>query len=147
MKGRRVGDAEVSGVHGNFIINRGCASSHDVIHLVNEIRHEVKKNKGIELEPESLTRRQNVEGGLTMSANPKVVVLCGGISTERDISLVSGRSFAKALNQHFEVQLIEMQSKQLPAELNPENTVVFPAFHGEFGEDGEVQALPGRSGN
>lgn len=54
LKGRRVGDAEVSPVHGNFIINRGRATSADVIELVRVVRAEVKAKSGIELEPEVL---------------------------------------------------------------------------------------------
>lgn len=54
LKGRRVGDAEVSPVHGNFIVNRGRASSADVLQLVREVRAGVKAASGIELEPEVL---------------------------------------------------------------------------------------------
>jgi UDP-N-acetylenolpyruvoylglucosamine reductase len=54
MKGMREGDAEVSGIHANFIINRGGASSRDVINLVKRIRARVKTERGIDLEPEVL---------------------------------------------------------------------------------------------
>ncbi len=54
LKGERVGDAEVSPVHANFIINRGHATSADIIGLVKKIRARVKSTRGIELEPEVL---------------------------------------------------------------------------------------------
>lgn len=54
LKGMRVGDAEVSAVHANFIINRGRATSADVIELVRRVRAGVKQAKGVELEPEVL---------------------------------------------------------------------------------------------
>lgn len=54
LKGERVGDAEVSTVHANFIVNRGHATSADVIGLVRKIRARVKSAKGIDLEPEVL---------------------------------------------------------------------------------------------
>ncbi|HEU5080535.1 MAG TPA: UDP-N-acetylmuramate dehydrogenase [Opitutaceae bacterium] len=54
LKGERVGDAEVSSVHANFIINRGHASSADVIELVRRVRARVEQAKGIRLEPEVL---------------------------------------------------------------------------------------------
>ncbi|MCU0225828.1 MAG: UDP-N-acetylmuramate dehydrogenase [Acidobacteria bacterium] len=38
LKGRRRGDAEVSTLHGNFIVNRGQASAADVLGLLEEIR-------------------------------------------------------------------------------------------------------------
>jgi UDP-N-acetylenolpyruvoylglucosamine reductase len=54
LKGERVGDAEVSPVHANFIVNRGHATSADIIGLVRRIRARVKSARGIDLEPEVL---------------------------------------------------------------------------------------------
>jgi UDP-N-acetylmuramate--L-alanine ligase/UDP-N-acetylenolpyruvoylglucosamine reductase len=54
LKGERVGDAEVSAVHANFIVNRGQATAADVIALMRRVRERVKAAHGIELEPEVL---------------------------------------------------------------------------------------------
>jgi len=54
LKGERVGDAEVSAVHANFIVNRGHATSADIIGLVRKVRARVKSARGIDLEPEVL---------------------------------------------------------------------------------------------
>lgn len=54
LKGLRVGDAEVSPVHANFIINRGQATAADVLELVRRVRARVREAKGVELEPEVL---------------------------------------------------------------------------------------------
>jgi UDP-N-acetylenolpyruvoylglucosamine reductase len=54
LKGLRVGDAEVSAMHANFIINRGNATGADVIALVRRVRDEVRARRHIELEPEVL---------------------------------------------------------------------------------------------
>ena len=54
LKGERVGDAEVSRVHANFIVNRGSASGADVLELVRRVRAGVRQAKGVELEPEVL---------------------------------------------------------------------------------------------
>ena len=54
LKGERVGDAEVSVVHANFIVNRGHASASDVIALVRRIRARVGQEQGVTLEPEVL---------------------------------------------------------------------------------------------
>jgi UDP-N-acetylenolpyruvoylglucosamine reductase len=54
LKGERVGDAEVSPVHANFIVNRGHATSADIIALVRKVRARVKDARGIDLEPEVL---------------------------------------------------------------------------------------------
>lgn len=52
MKGVRVGDAEVSGMHANFILNRGSATAADVLTLVGRMRRAVRERFGIELELE-----------------------------------------------------------------------------------------------
>jgi UDP-N-acetylmuramate--alanine ligase len=54
LKGERVGDAEVSTVHANFIVNRGNATSADVIALVRRVRARVELRQGVKLEPEVL---------------------------------------------------------------------------------------------
>ena len=54
LKGERVGDAEVSPVHANFIVNRGQATSADVIALMRRVRERVKQARAITLEPEVL---------------------------------------------------------------------------------------------
>ena len=54
LKGMRVGGAEVSDVHGNFIVNRGGAKAEDVIELVRQIRCRIHDQSGYLLEPEVL---------------------------------------------------------------------------------------------
>lgn len=54
IKGMSVGAAEVSDVHGNFIVNKGGATAADVIELVRRVRAAVKERSGYELEPEVL---------------------------------------------------------------------------------------------
>ncbi len=71
-----------------------------------------------------------------------VAVLMGGWSAEREVSLVSGRACAEALERRgFRVSRVEVDD-QLPAvlaRLKPD--VVFNALHGRLGEDGRVQGL------
>ncbi len=52
LKGFRIGDAEVSMKHANFIVNKGKALAKDVLSLINIVREKVKKEKGINLELE-----------------------------------------------------------------------------------------------
>jgi len=52
LKGKRIGGAEVSDKHANFIVNRGNASCKDVLELVDFIKSRVKENYGIDLELE-----------------------------------------------------------------------------------------------
>ncbi len=52
LKGFRIGDAEISTKHANFIINRGKAKSKDIIKLINIAKNEVFKKFKIELKLE-----------------------------------------------------------------------------------------------
>ncbi|MGQ9464583.1 MAG: UDP-N-acetylmuramate dehydrogenase [bacterium] len=52
LKGLRIGDAQVSEKHANFIINLGQAKAQDVIRLMKVVRAQVKRMKGIDLQPE-----------------------------------------------------------------------------------------------
>jgi UDP-N-acetylmuramate dehydrogenase len=52
LKGLKVGGAEISSLHANFIVNNGRAKAVDVLTLMNIIQEKVKKDSRIELEPE-----------------------------------------------------------------------------------------------
>ena len=52
LKGSRVGDARVSDVHGNFIVNDGAATATEVLALIGQIQATARKERGIELETE-----------------------------------------------------------------------------------------------
>jgi len=48
----RAGGAEIAERHANFIINRGQATTADVLKLIAQVQQVVKEKKGITLEPE-----------------------------------------------------------------------------------------------
>lgn len=52
LKGFRVGDAQISSVHANFIVNTGKATASDVIELIEIARYKVKEQFGIVLAEE-----------------------------------------------------------------------------------------------
>jgi UDP-N-acetylmuramate dehydrogenase len=52
LKGTRIGGAEISPKHANFITNIDNASAHDVVALMNFARKKVFESTGIILEPE-----------------------------------------------------------------------------------------------
>jgi D-alanine-D-alanine ligase len=79
---------------------------------------------------------------MSSRAAPRICVLKGGLSAEREVSLSSGHECAKALRvAGFEV--IELDARgdvvQRLIEIAPD--VVFNALHGRFGEDGCVQGI------
>jgi len=49
LKGMRIGDAEVSTKHGNFIVNRGHANAADVISLIQKVRRMIRQKSGVRL--------------------------------------------------------------------------------------------------
>lgn len=49
LKGQKIGQAEVSSKHANFIVNNGGATAQDTWHLVELVQETVKKKKNIEL--------------------------------------------------------------------------------------------------
>ncbi len=82
-----------------------------------------------------------------INAEEIVVVLSGGLSHERDVSLRSGRRVSQALRSRgLEVVESDVDSALLPRLAELPGAVVFPVLHGEAGEDGalrEVLALLG----
>ena len=52
LKGFRVGDAQISHIHANIMVNLGHATARDVRELIKTAQHEVEKKHGVHLEPE-----------------------------------------------------------------------------------------------
>jgi len=78
-----------------------------------------------------------------MNASPiRVLVLAGGISHERDVSLRSGRRVADGLRaQGMHVELRDPDASLLPYIRETKPDVVWPALHGASGEDGALRGL------
>ncbi len=52
LKGKRIGAAEISAKHANFIVNRGGATAADILALMEMALERVHKQTGVRLEPE-----------------------------------------------------------------------------------------------
>lgn len=72
----------------------------------------------------------------------RIGVLMGGISSEREISLLSGEEIINNLNKDkYEVIPMVINSKKEVVDMIKDLDFVFLAFHGEFGEDGSIQCI------
>lgn len=79
-----------------------------------------------------------------MADRMRVAVLMGGDSSEREVSLQSGRAVAEGLRRAgHEVHEVDLPSVAavIGLEVLGQVDVVFPALHGGDGEDGHLQAL------
>jgi UDP-N-acetylenolpyruvoylglucosamine reductase len=52
LKGKRIGGAQVSEKHANFIVNTGNATAADIENLIYEVQAEVERHSGVRLHPE-----------------------------------------------------------------------------------------------
>jgi len=72
----------------------------------------------------------------------RVAVLKGGLSSEREVSLVSGRECAKALREDgYDVVEIDVKANLWEQLKAAAPDVIFNALHGDWGEDGRVQGV------
>jgi D-alanine-D-alanine ligase len=77
----------------------------------------------------------------------RVAVLMGGTSSERAVSLKSGKCVSSALRRAgFEVEELDVRDEFISELTADRFDVAFIALHGPFGEDGGVQALCERRG-
>ena len=72
----------------------------------------------------------------------KILVICGGISKERLISLQTGKQVANELKKNgYEVKISEPDFNLYEIIEKFKPNVIFNALHGQFGEDGYIQTI------
>ena len=72
----------------------------------------------------------------------KILVLSGGISKERAISLDTGIQVAKELKKHGYIVKICEPDTYLERNIKVfKPNIIFNALHGQFGEDGYIQTI------
>ena len=74
----------------------------------------------------------------------RVVVLMGGWSSEREVSLVTGNAVADTLSTRgYEVTKIDAARDiaRILSTIDPRPDAIFNALHGRFGEDGRIQGV------
>ncbi len=72
----------------------------------------------------------------------KILIICGGISKERIISLDTGKQVAKTLKKNnYNVKVVEPDFRLLENIKSFKPKIIFNALHGQFGEDGYIQTI------
>lgn len=78
-----------------------------------------------------------------MNHDLNILVVCGGISTEREVSLRSGKAIFEALIRkgYKNTELFDLRRDNIAAVLEKKPDIVFLGLHGKGGEDGCIQGL------
>ena len=72
----------------------------------------------------------------------KILILAGGISKERSISLDTGLQVSKELKKNgYSVKISEPDGNLLKNINQFKPNIIFNALHGQFGEDGYIQTI------
>ena len=72
----------------------------------------------------------------------KILIISGGISKERIISLSTGKQVGKELSKNnYNVKITEPDFKLLDVIKEFKPNIIFNALHGQFGEDGYIQTI------
>lgn len=146
-KGWRETGCRVSEIHANYLVRDGEVLESQFMDLLLRVRFAVFERTGILLHPE--VRFVNPDSQRLVEESiprPRVVVLKGGPSAERSISLKSGSAVAGALRDAgMNVEEVDVPEAALPALSRGVDGVV-PMLHGTFGEDGQLQQLLDQAG-
>lgn len=142
LRGFRIGDVEISPKHANYLLNHGSASEADYLEMIKLIRRCVAERFGFYLELETVPVNPELNADFRSDwPAPRVNVLYGGNSSEREVSLNSGAAIAAALRRGgFRVELTDLRKCRLTPSMR-RCEVVYPGLHGGFGENGELQTL------
>ena len=72
----------------------------------------------------------------------KILIISGGISKERAISLDTGKQVARELKKNnYSIKIVEPDFELLKVIKSFKPNIVFNALHGQFGEDGYIQTI------
>ncbi len=72
----------------------------------------------------------------------KILIISGGYSKERQISIQTGNQVAKELKNHgYKIKVCEPNQKLFDLTKSFKPDIIFNALHGQYGEDGYVQSI------
>lgn len=141
LKGFKIGGAQVSEKHANFIINTGNATAEDIEKLIAYVQQQVSQEQGINLQTEVCIVGEHLKQNNTADFG-KVAVLMGGNAAEREVSLRSGKAvYEGLLAKGVDAIVVDVQGNFIEAVQHLKVDHVFNIIHGRGGEDGQLQAI------
>jgi D-alanine-D-alanine ligase len=144
LKGFKIGGAQVSEKHANFIINAGGATATDIEKMIAYVQNEVAKKHGINLQTEVCIVGEKLKSRIIENAEDfgTVAVLMGGKSAEREVSLKSGVAVHAALiARGVNALAVDVTNDVITSLAKLKVDRIFNILHGRGGEDGELQAV------
>ncbi|OGE20999.1 hypothetical protein A2778_05045 [Candidatus Daviesbacteria bacterium RIFCSPHIGHO2_01_FULL_40_24] len=131
----RIFQHEIDHLNGKLFTD--CIKDPDKLHWVEEKEFPLYRNKEAW---RNWLKKYNMK--------KKVLVITGGISSERKISLISAKEVKKALEEEgFEVKLFDLKKGYSAlSRMLPLYDVFFPMLHGEEGEGGSLQEFLAKNG-
>lgn len=144
------GEEKIAGVSGESILNEVLRTTNQAVSYIPK-REDIAAAIKDQLSPGDLvitmgagdifkTGEELLEQ-LKDWSDKKIVVVCGGTSTEAEVSRRTGKAVADALkSKNYNVELLELNPQTFAAVIREKNCdIVFNAVHGKYGEDGLIQ--------
>ncbi len=144
------GEEKISGVSGESILREVLSTTNQAVSYIPK-REDIAAALKDQLSPGDLvitmgagdiykTGEELLER-LKEWRKKKIVVICGGTSTEAEVSRRTGKAVADALlSKNYNVELMELNPQTFAATIREKDcAIVFNAVHGRYGEDGLIQ--------
>ena len=141
LKGFKIGGAQVSEKHANFIINAGGATAANIEKMIAYVQAQVAQKHGILLQTEVCIVGEKLNEK-TAEDFGTVAVLMGGNSAEREVSLKSGAAvYAALVARGVEAIAVNVKGDVMDFLADLDVDRVFNIIHGRGGEDGVLQGV------
>ena len=144
------GEEKISGVSGESILHEVLRTTNQAVSYIPN-REDIAAAIKDQLSPGDLvitmgagdiykTGEELLES-LKDWSGKKIIVVCGGTSTEAEVSRRTGKAIYEALlSKHYNAELLELNPQTFANTIREKNcAIVFNAVHGKYGEDGLIQ--------
>ncbi len=144
------GEEKISGVSGASILQEVLSTTNQAVSYIPK-REDIAAAIKNELSPGDLVitmgagdiykTGEELLDMLKDFTDKKIIVVCGGPSTEAEVSRRTGKAIADALkSKNYNVELLELNPQTFAQTIREKNCdIVFNALHGKYGEDGLIQ--------